>query len=237
MFPKSKEVGRGKHTRVSKASDARSIDLRTDLRAAPEAVWKAISDGEWLSRWFSPTASAEPGAGGLVTPGRRRRPLPLFVGRRRNLGRRRRALRPALGLCGLGGIFRRRSPVRGAGRQRRPLEAGHLAVSLRRGPRQKGSDRRRLAGYRRSTVRRGRVTPGSSAHAASCRGRIALAVVVPKRYLANAPSVPVGPRARASSPLTSRAQRRRPRTGGVFRPRPIATLSTVFRRLRSASVA
>lgn len=52
---------------MSKTDDTRSIDLRTDLRAAPEAVWKAISDGEWLSRWFSPTASAEPGAGGLVT--------------------------------------------------------------------------------------------------------------------------------------------------------------------------
>lgn len=46
---------------------ARTIDLSVDLDAAPADVWTAISDGEWMSRWFSPIASAEPGEGGSVT--------------------------------------------------------------------------------------------------------------------------------------------------------------------------
>lgn len=45
----------------------RTIELKVDLDAAPADVWTAISDGEWMSRWFSPIASAEPGEGGSVT--------------------------------------------------------------------------------------------------------------------------------------------------------------------------
>lgn len=45
----------------------RAIDLSVDLEATPDDVWTAISEGEWLSRWFSPIASAEPKEGGLVT--------------------------------------------------------------------------------------------------------------------------------------------------------------------------
>ena len=48
-------------------ADTRTIDLSVDLNATPDQVWMAISDGEWLSRWFSPIASAEPGEGGHVT--------------------------------------------------------------------------------------------------------------------------------------------------------------------------
>ena len=46
---------------------ARTIDLSVDLDTAPADVWTAISDGEWMSRWFSPVASAVPGEGGNVT--------------------------------------------------------------------------------------------------------------------------------------------------------------------------
>lgn len=45
----------------------RWVDLSITIAASPEAVWTAVSDGEWLSRWFSPIASVEPGEGGRVT--------------------------------------------------------------------------------------------------------------------------------------------------------------------------
>ncbi len=51
---------------MSDEGEARSIEMSIDVGAAPEDVWKAISDGEWLSRWFSPMASSDPREGGLV---------------------------------------------------------------------------------------------------------------------------------------------------------------------------
>jgi len=37
------------------------------IDAPVEAVWKAISDGEELTRWFVEEASVEPGVGGTIT--------------------------------------------------------------------------------------------------------------------------------------------------------------------------
>lgn len=44
----------------------RTLDLSVEIDAAPDDVWTAISDGDWMSRWFSPIASVEPGEGGRV---------------------------------------------------------------------------------------------------------------------------------------------------------------------------
>ena len=37
------------------------------IDAPIEAVWKAISDGEELTRWFVEEATVEPGVGGTIT--------------------------------------------------------------------------------------------------------------------------------------------------------------------------
>ena len=50
-----------------KNSNTGTIELSVEIRATPGEVWTAVSDGEWLSRWFSPIASVEPGEGGHVT--------------------------------------------------------------------------------------------------------------------------------------------------------------------------
>lgn len=52
---------------AAKPSGTRSIELSLEIAAAPEAVWRAITDGAALANWFSPTASAEPGVGGHQT--------------------------------------------------------------------------------------------------------------------------------------------------------------------------
>ena len=49
------------------APETRSVDLTIEIEATPEQVWQAITDGEELTRWFPPIASAEPGPSGHVT--------------------------------------------------------------------------------------------------------------------------------------------------------------------------
>ena len=44
----------------------RSIELEYEVEAPPEAVWKAISEGEEVRRWFSPEARVTPGVGGSI---------------------------------------------------------------------------------------------------------------------------------------------------------------------------
>ncbi|WP_321478129.1 SRPBCC domain-containing protein [uncultured Paludibaculum sp.] len=45
----------------------RSHDLSVEIDATPEQVWKAISEGDQITRWFAPIATVEPGEGGKVT--------------------------------------------------------------------------------------------------------------------------------------------------------------------------
>ena len=44
----------------------RAIELAVEIDAPAEAVWKAISEGEEVRRWFSPEARIDPGVGGSV---------------------------------------------------------------------------------------------------------------------------------------------------------------------------
>ena len=46
---------------------SKKIDLSIEIDAPPEAVWRAISTGEELRRWFPLNAEIEPGVGGTVT--------------------------------------------------------------------------------------------------------------------------------------------------------------------------
>lgn len=48
------------------ARPSRSVEASIRIAVGVDDVWRAISDGEWLSRWFSPTASVTPGKGGKV---------------------------------------------------------------------------------------------------------------------------------------------------------------------------
>lgn len=51
----------------SAAPGTRNIDLSAHIAAPPEAVWRALSEGDRLASWFSPIASVVPGEGGTVT--------------------------------------------------------------------------------------------------------------------------------------------------------------------------
>ena len=44
----------------------RKIDLSIELNAPVEAVWRALTEGEEMSRWFAPAARVNPGVGGSV---------------------------------------------------------------------------------------------------------------------------------------------------------------------------
>jgi uncharacterized protein YndB with AHSA1/START domain len=44
----------------------RKIDLSIEVNAPVEAVWRALTEGEELSRWFAPAARVNPGKGGTV---------------------------------------------------------------------------------------------------------------------------------------------------------------------------
>lgn len=50
----------------SKKPAGKTIDLAIEIAADRSAVWRAISDGEEMSRWFAPRARIEPGEGGSV---------------------------------------------------------------------------------------------------------------------------------------------------------------------------
>jgi uncharacterized protein YndB with AHSA1/START domain len=47
--------------------EERRIEKQIEIDAPPEAVWKALTTGEGLTRWFPLEASVEPGAGGKLT--------------------------------------------------------------------------------------------------------------------------------------------------------------------------
>jgi uncharacterized protein YndB with AHSA1/START domain len=44
----------------------RRFETTIEVNATPEEVWKAISEGEGLARWFAPEAKVTPGVGGNV---------------------------------------------------------------------------------------------------------------------------------------------------------------------------
>ena len=44
----------------------RAIELEVEIAAASDAVWKAISEGEEIRRWFAPEARVTPGVGGAI---------------------------------------------------------------------------------------------------------------------------------------------------------------------------
>ncbi|MGH9671701.1 MAG: SRPBCC family protein, partial [Bryobacteraceae bacterium] len=44
----------------------RKHDLRVEINAPAAEVWKAITEGDQIVRWFAPEAKVEPGEGGSV---------------------------------------------------------------------------------------------------------------------------------------------------------------------------
>lgn len=51
---------------TEKKSEPRSIEASIEINAPVEAVWKALTDAEEITRWFSPHAQVKPGAGGSI---------------------------------------------------------------------------------------------------------------------------------------------------------------------------
>lgn len=48
------------------ADETRKIEKSVRIRADAEAVWKALTDGEQIARWFAPEARVTPGVGGSI---------------------------------------------------------------------------------------------------------------------------------------------------------------------------
>ena len=48
------------------SGEKRTAELSVDLKATPEAVWKALTDSEELTRWFPLEARVKPGVGGSI---------------------------------------------------------------------------------------------------------------------------------------------------------------------------
>ena len=53
-------------TKEGHQPDTRSIETRLEINVPVDAVWKALTDAEEITRWFSPQAAVTPGAGGSV---------------------------------------------------------------------------------------------------------------------------------------------------------------------------
>jgi uncharacterized protein YndB with AHSA1/START domain len=47
-------------------SDSRSFEVKIEIDAPVEAVWKAIAEGEEIAKWFAPEVRVEPGVGGSI---------------------------------------------------------------------------------------------------------------------------------------------------------------------------
>jgi uncharacterized protein YndB with AHSA1/START domain len=47
-------------------SDSRRIETSIEINASPEAVWKALTDADELTRWFPMEARVTPGVGGSI---------------------------------------------------------------------------------------------------------------------------------------------------------------------------
>ena len=51
---------------MSTKTETRSIEVELTIDAAPDAVWKALTDADELRRWFPLDARVEPGEGGYI---------------------------------------------------------------------------------------------------------------------------------------------------------------------------
>lgn len=51
---------------MSNVQQTRSVEVQMEINAPVEAVWKALTDGEELTRWFPLDARVKPGAGGSI---------------------------------------------------------------------------------------------------------------------------------------------------------------------------
>ena len=51
---------------MTDSTSSRQFEQTLDLQAPREAVWRALTDGAELARWFAPEASVDPQVGGLV---------------------------------------------------------------------------------------------------------------------------------------------------------------------------
>ena len=51
---------------TTETKSGRRYEITIDIAAPIERVWKAISDGEELMRWFPPEARSTPGPGGSI---------------------------------------------------------------------------------------------------------------------------------------------------------------------------
>lgn len=51
---------------IREEGERRTFEMAMDLGASPEQVWKTISDGREISRWFAPDARVTPGVGGEI---------------------------------------------------------------------------------------------------------------------------------------------------------------------------
>ncbi|NNM32259.1 MAG: SRPBCC domain-containing protein [Gemmatimonadetes bacterium] len=47
--------------------DTRDVDMEVQVDAPADAVWRALTQPEEISRWFAPSVSGEPGPGGHIT--------------------------------------------------------------------------------------------------------------------------------------------------------------------------
>jgi uncharacterized protein YndB with AHSA1/START domain len=46
--------------------EARRLELSLTIEATPEEVWRAITEGDAITRWFAPEAEVDPGMGGTI---------------------------------------------------------------------------------------------------------------------------------------------------------------------------
>ncbi len=53
-------------TKQRRKPESRSVEMQLEIHAPLEAVWKALTEAEELTRWFPPEASVRPGEGGKV---------------------------------------------------------------------------------------------------------------------------------------------------------------------------
>ena len=53
-------------TDAAKEKATRAVEMEVEIAAAPDMVWKAISEGDEIRRWFAPEARVTPGVGGVI---------------------------------------------------------------------------------------------------------------------------------------------------------------------------
>ena len=53
-------------TDAAKEKATRAVEMEVEIAAATDVVWKAISEGEEIRRWFAPEARVTPGVGGVI---------------------------------------------------------------------------------------------------------------------------------------------------------------------------